>query len=201
MLSFCPSCNNEGYWIETQRVPVPHELSAGILGIKQYVAVSKCKILCDCEAARLLKLKSQTLFESLQPGDVIRSLQSYAQLIVTHKPEDSDGFIRATRTGEIRHLRLKDLIIEDWVLWKRVGYLDEDAPVPTPLEVDFNCPVALRDGRTGLVVLIDGDDDDIDEKFRNRVGVQVPGEPDIRWIPNNQLLNIGGGAIVQLPEE
>lgn len=50
-------------------------------------------------------------------------------------------------------------------------------------------PVALSDGKMGsiLVYTIQGD-----------VGVQLPGDDDIRWLRPEELVNMGDGALIQV---
>jgi hypothetical protein len=204
MMKICPSCNNDGYWIEPE-----YRSHETLYGLRSKVATSQKKVICTCDWAQALKRDAQVKFDLLQPGDVIRScnvgtaesLQTSKELTVTHAAANPDGYVRAIREGEIQHLRVEAFLAEDWVLWRSVGVLEGDASKPVALDIDFNYPVMLRDGLMGLAIRIDGNDDDIDESFRNRVGVQVPGEQDIRWIPNNQLKNLGNGAFIQLIPE
>lgn len=50
-----------------------------------------------------------------------------------------------------------------------------------------NNPVALKDGRMGLLIRFPGDD--------GLCGVQVPAEENIRWIPSEKLSCYGDGAL------
>lgn len=51
-------------------------------------------------------------------------------------------------------------------------------------------PVCCADAAMGLVIRPSG--------AREVVGVQVPGEEDIRWVRFIDLVDLGGGAIVEL---
>lgn len=57
------------------------------------------------------------------------------------------------------------------------------------LALDNNSPVLLADGSMGLLILW----------FDQSVGVQVYGEDAAREIPIDRLVDIGGGALVEIP--
>lgn len=54
-------------------------------------------------------------------------------------------------------------------------------------EIQSNAPIRLSDGAFGLVIRF-GDDE---------IGVQVPGEDEIRWVPLDEVIGMGEGALVQ----
>jgi hypothetical protein len=51
-----------------------------------------------------------------------------------------------------------------------------------------NAPVICLDGAFGMVIQY-GEDE---------IGVQVPGEDDIRWIAAERVNDLGGGALVEV---
>ena len=51
-------------------------------------------------------------------------------------------------------------------------------------------PVILKDGKIGLLLLLPGDDD--------KVGIQVPGEDEHRWIHITQIERRGQSALAQI---
>lgn len=59
------------------------------------------------------------------------------------------------------------------------------------LRCENNAPVQLADGRLGVLIRW---------WEPNAVGVQVPGEGNIREIDVSRLRSIGGGALVETPE-
>lgn len=52
-------------------------------------------------------------------------------------------------------------------------------------------PVMLCDGQMGLLIQTC--------KPNGDCGVQVPGEPDMRWINHGRLMDMGGGALMEVP--
>lgn len=52
-------------------------------------------------------------------------------------------------------------------------------------EIGNDVPFITRDGRMGLLVLLPGDD--------GKVGIQVPGEDEHRWIPIENIEERGAG--------
>lgn len=59
-------------------------------------------------------------------------------------------------------------------------------------EIEDNETILLETGQIGMVIRVGGS--------RNEIGVQVPGEEDIRWIPLDEVVRIGGppGALLEL---
>lgn len=57
-------------------------------------------------------------------------------------------------------------------------------------ELDKNPPVILKGGKLGLLLLLPGDD--------GKVGVQVPGEDQHRWIDILEIEERGRSALAQI---
>lgn len=51
-------------------------------------------------------------------------------------------------------------------------------------------PVILRDGKMGLLLLLPGEDE--------KVGIQVPGEDEHRWLPISEIEERGKGALAEI---
>lgn len=58
-------------------------------------------------------------------------------------------------------------------------------------EIQANAPIWLSDGAFGLVIRFG----------ENEIGVQVPGEEEIRWVPIGEVSEVGAGALVQIAVE
>ena len=56
------------------------------------------------------------------------------------------------------------------------------------LKLPNNAPILLADRKFGVVI-----------RWRqpDEIGVQVPGEPDIRWLKVSDIFNLGGGALME----
>jgi len=62
-------------------------------------------------------------------------------------------------------------------------------------DLGYNKPIKTADGKLGLVILFRDGCGIVSDK----VGVQVPGEEDVRWIPIDRL-NLGGGALKEVAQ-
>ena len=61
------------------------------------------------------------------------------------------------------------------------------------MSVDYmNCSIAMMDGKMGTIVR--------ERDGEGRWGVKVAGEEDIRLISSEEIKNLGGGALIQLPK-
>ncbi len=52
--------------------------------------------------------------------------------------------------------------------------------------------IAMMDGKMGTIIR-ERDEED-------RWGVQVPGEEEVRWLSSQEIKDLGGGALIQLPK-
>ena len=57
-------------------------------------------------------------------------------------------------------------------------------------ELPKDPPVILKDGKIGLLLLLPGDDD--------KVGIQVPGEEEHRWIHISEIEERGKSALAEI---
>jgi len=55
-------------------------------------------------------------------------------------------------------------------------------------EIENNSPIMLNDGKFGLCIRFASDS----------IGVQVPGEGEIRWIEKESIKDLGNGALLQV---
>jgi hypothetical protein len=116
----CHSCDNLGYWIDRDYADNQRFNDVGrFRSPRSRIVISLRKVICTCKSALNLKLDALDKFNSLKPGDVIRSTQTNNELTVTHAAISPDGYVRAVGDGEIRHLRVESFLLEDWILWKR----------------------------------------------------------------------------------
>ena len=61
------------------------------------------------------------------------------------------------------------------------------------LSLMFNMPIALKDGKMGLLIKwCEGNEIDPDT-----IGVQVPGEESIRWLDVADVIKVGDGALIE----
>ena len=68
----------------------------------------------------------------------------------------------------------------------------------TLVDIDFNQPVKTVDGKLGLFIRIKNSA--AEDEGDSLIGVQVPGEENIRWIPLSNLHDLGGGALIEIAE-
>ena len=52
-------------------------------------------------------------------------------------------------------------------------------------DIESNSPIMLQDNVMGIVIRF----------CENEIGVQVPGEEEIRWLPLEHVIDLGGGAL------
>lgn len=57
-------------------------------------------------------------------------------------------------------------------------------------KLDGNNPVRLKDEKIGLLIRYPAED--------NLCGIQVPGEEDIRWINLKNIIEVAGGALMEI---
>ena len=61
--------------------------------------------------------------------------------------------------------------------------------------IDLNSPVMTKDFCLGLLIRLPTDDPG--SKLNGLCGVQVPGEDDVRWIPVDNIVDAGNGALME----